>query len=111
LKLIVQEKNKFYSINSLNLIIQNNLIVDNNEIKILFKELYKIKNIGDELKDLIKIKELLYFQEAINEQEILDKLKNIMMSESIWKKTAIKIVKQYYISKGQLSKFEQFIKQ
>ena len=111
LKLIVQEKNKFYSINSLNLIIQNNLIVDNNEIKILFKELYKIKNIGNELKDLIKIKELLYFQETINEQEILDKLKNIMMSESIWKKTAIKIVKQYYISKGQLSKFEQFIKQ
>ena len=56
---IIESKNKFYSILSLNTILEKKLLTDKKKILLLFKKIEKIKT-TQEQKDLIKFKKALF---------------------------------------------------
>ena len=75
---IIVSKNKFYSILSLNSIIEQNLISDKDKVLEYFEVLEKI-NFSDEQLDLITLKKSLFlakFSETEKANNLLKKLKN-----------------------------------
>ena len=108
---IVKDSNKFYSPLSLNLIIDQELEHDPKKIYELFDEVISIKKIDKENINLIKIKKALFLtQHRDEEQEIIKILNPIINSESIWRGTAIKILGDYFLYKGENLKSEEYYK-
>ena len=108
---IVKDGNKFYSPLSLNLIIDQELEEDPKKIYELFDEVISIKKIDNENINLIKIKKALFLtQHKDDEQEIIKILNPIINSESIWRRTAIKILGDYFLYKGENLKSEEYYK-
>ena len=108
---IVKDSNKFYSPLSLNLIIDQELENDPKKIYELFDEVISIKKIDKENINLIKIKKALFLtQHRDEEQEIIKILNPIINSESIWRGTAIKILGDYFLYKGENLKSEEYYK-
>tara|TARA_B000000437_G_scaffold145960_1_gene106463 strand:- start:73 stop:657 length:585 start_codon:yes stop_codon:yes gene_type:complete len=108
---IIDKKNKFYSPLSLYLIIENNMEENKDKILISFDKIIKIKGLEKENKNLIKIKKALFLIEKnANEQKILNELNPIINSNSIWKKESIEIIGDYFLSKGDKLKSEEFYK-
>jgi predicted negative regulator of RcsB-dependent stress response len=89
---IILSKNKFYSILALNQIIENNLIENNDQILELFT---KIENVISEKsqKNLLYLKKSLYLIKIDRTKEGHKILKEIISSNSIWKDTALEILK------------------
>tara|TARA_X000001036_G_scaffold29593_1_gene24418 strand:+ start:456 stop:962 length:507 start_codon:yes stop_codon:yes gene_type:complete len=89
---IVLSKNKFYSILALNNIIENDLEENSDEILKLFKTIENI-NLSSEKKDLIKLKKALYFKKISRDLDGNKLLEEIIADNSIWKETAIEILR------------------
>ncbi|MFL2852822.1 MAG: hypothetical protein ACJZ8J_02870 [Candidatus Pelagibacter sp.] len=87
-KNIIYSKNKLYSLLALNSILENNLETNNSEVLKLFKIIEDIK-ITKEQKDLIKLKKAFYLikNSMVDEGEKI--LKEIISSDSAWKKIAV----------------------
>ena len=82
---------------------------DEKIISSLFDKVINIGDIDNETKNLVKIKKTLFLMKANkNEQEILNELKPIINSESIWRQNAIEIIGGYFLSKGDKIKSEEF---
>jgi len=105
---IIEEKNRFYSPLSLYLILENDLEKKPEKILILFDKVIKIKKIEKENKNLIIIKKALYLTKYGNEQEILSLLNPIINSNSIWRKEAILLLTEYFNSKSETKKAEEY---
>ncbi len=105
---IVNKKNKFYSPLSLFLILEEELVKDDKEMKELFNKVSSIKKIERENLNLIKIKKALFLFENGNEEEILSVLNPIINSESLWRRDAIKLLSEYFLYKGNKSKSEEY---
>ena len=112
---IIEEKHTFYSPLALNLLIDNNIENDNKIIQVL-DELINSK-IENEKKELIRIKKALFLMKedlqyndknSTKEKLILDTLKPIINSNSIWKKSAAKIMRDYYLISNQKNKAKEF---
>ena len=89
---IIASKNNFYSILSLNNIIENDLENDNDEVLKLFK-IVENTNINFEQKNLVKLKKALYLKKISKDKEGNLLLDEIIADNSIWKETAIEIPK------------------
>ena len=89
---VIKSKNKFYSILSLNNIIENNLEKEKNEILKLFEIVESLK-IEKEQKNLVKLKKALFLIDISEDNEGKKLLNEIISSNSIWKKAAIEILK------------------
>ena len=92
-KEIIFSENKFYSILSLNNIIENDLEEDSGKILNFFKIVENIKT-DKEKRNLIKLKKALYLMKISKESEGKKLLKEIIKDNSIWKNTAIQISTQ-----------------
>ena len=91
-KEVIASKNKFYSLLALNNIIENNLEENNNEILKLFKTVENIQNEEEQL-NLVKLKKSLYLIKISRKEEGDKLLKEIISSDSMWKETALEILK------------------
>ena len=91
-KEIVISKNKFYSPLALNNIIESELEQDSNKVLKLFDIIEDIK-VEEEEKNLIKLKKALYLIKISRENEGKKLLKEIISENSIWKETALDILK------------------
>ena len=105
---IVKSKNKFYSASALNLIIDKKLVNDKDKILEYFDLVISRANLDEEIKDLFIIKKIFFLGDEINESELLNNLKPIISSNSIWKNTAQDYIKKYYLSKNEFSKAKEF---
>ena len=108
---IIAKKSKLYSPLSLYLIID--LKLESNSLKVieLFDEVLKIKKIGKEDRNLIKIKKALYISNNNDEEQIiLDLLNPIVNSNSIWRKMSIEFLAKYFSNKNQKVKSEDYYK-
>lgn len=105
---IIKSKNKFYSPSALNLIIENKLEKDQAVILDLFNEVLSNKKIDKDNINLIKIKKVLFLFDTINEEKILKILNPIINSDSLWKRNAIMLLADFYKSKNEINKSEQF---
>jgi hypothetical protein len=108
LKKIINEENNFYSPLSLYLILENQLEEDPKKILELFDKILTINKIDKANKDLIKIKKAFYLTIHGNEQKILDELNPIINSNSIWRNEAILLLINYFNSKGEKEKSNEY---
>ena len=90
---IIESKNKFYSILSLNTILEKKLLTDKKKILLLFKKIEKIKT-TQEQRDLIKFKKALFL---INNSEFEEGKK--LLQEIAGSKSGLKFLAEEIISK------------
>ena len=90
---IIESKNKFYSILSLNTILEKKLLTDKKKILILFKKIEKIKT-TQEQRDLIKFKKALFL---INNSEFEEGKK--LLQEIVDTQSGLKFLAEEIISK------------
>ena len=88
---IIESKNKFYSILSLNTILEKKLLTDKKKILLLFKKIEKIKT-TQEQKDLIKFKKALFLMNNSEFEEGKKLLQEIVDSQSGLKFLAEEII-------------------
>ena len=107
---IVNKKHKFYSPLSLYLIVDFELEKNHELIAKLFDKVISIKKIDKENINLIKIKKALFLSNYYGEQEVLKILNPIINSDSIWRSNAIQILIDYFSTKGDSLKADQYTK-
>jgi predicted negative regulator of RcsB-dependent stress response len=106
---IINKSHKFYSPLALYFIIDNNLETDSSKIINFFDKILSINSIDQENIDLIKIKKAIFLFSLGNEELIIKTLNPIINSESIWRNMAIKLVSDYFLSKDQKIKANEYI--
>ena len=99
LKDIVNQKDSTYSVLSLYLIINKDLEKD---------EILSIKALKKEDLNLIKLKKAIYISRYEKEEDLLDLLNPIINSESFWKAQSIKFLGDYYFSKKEYNKADEY---
>ena len=108
LESIINKKDNTYSVLSLNLIIDQELEKNNQKIIDYFDKVLSIGNLKNEELDLIKFKKAVYISNQNNEKELLSLLNPIINSESVWKAQSTKFLADYYFSKKEYSKADQY---
>ena len=108
---LVNESDSTYSPLALYFLIDNNLINNKNETNSLFDKLIKETSLDEEIKNLIIYKKALFNSDFSTENEILQILKPIINSESIWKSHSLYLIAEYFYSKNQKQKAKEFFNQ
>ena len=105
---IIFSKDSTYSVLSLYLVIDGDLEADNKKILKYFNEVLSIKDLKKEDKNLIKLKKAIFISNKSNEKDLLDLLNPIINSESAWKAQAILFMGDFYFSKKEFIKADQY---
>jgi len=108
---LVYKNDPTYSPLSLYFIIDNKLITDKSKINDLFDNILDEISLDKEIKNLIIYKKALYNADSIQENELLEMLKPITNSDSIWKAQALYLLAEYFYSKGEKQKSKEFFNQ
>ena len=108
---IVKRKDSTYSPLSLYFIIDNDLISNKNEINDLFDIIINKTSLDPEIKNLVIYKKSLYNADQIGENELINLLKPIINSKSIWKSHALYLLAEYFYSKNEKQKSKEFFSQ
>ena len=108
---LIYKNDPTYSPLSLNFIIDKKLINETSKINILFDELINNTSLDKEIKNLIIYKKGLYNADKTQENELLDILKPIINSDSIWKSQALFLMAEYFYSKNEKKKSKEFFNQ
>ena len=105
---IIDNKDTTYSPLALYFLIDNNLIDNNDEANELFNVLIKKTPLENEIKNLIIYKKALYNADSSSENELLDILKPLLNSESVWKSHGLYLAAEFFYSKKQKQKSKEF---
>ncbi len=105
---IVEDKDSTYSPLALYFIIDNELTKNNEEINKLFDFLINKTSLEKEIRYLIIYKKALFNADLADENEMLDILKPIINSESVWKSHALYLMAEYFYSKNEKQKSKDF---
>ena len=105
---LVYKNDSTYSPLSLYFIIDNKLIIERSEINDLFDNVIKNTSLDREIENLIIYKKALFNVDQIQENELLEILKPIINSDSIWKSQALYLVAEYFYSKEEKQKAKEF---
>ena len=108
---IINKKDAAYSPLSLYFIIDNELISDKERINELFDILINKISLDKEIKNLIIYKKALFNADDILEKDLLDILKPIINSESVWKSHALYLIGEYFYSNNEKQKSKEFFNQ
>jgi len=108
---LVNENDATYSPLALYFLIDNNLIDNINKINSLFDELINKTSLDEEIKNLIIYKKALFNSNFLNENDLLQMLKPIINSESMWKSHALYLLAEYFYSKNENQKAKEFFNQ
>ena len=108
---IINERDPTYSPLSLYFIIDNNLITDKKKINNLFDTVINEISLEKEIKNLIIYKKALFYADEVEENTLLDMLKPLINSESIWRSHALYLVAEYFYSKNEKQKSKEFFQQ
>ena len=108
---LIKENDATYSPLALYFLIDNNLITNQKEINNFFDELINKTSLDDEIKNLIIYKKALFNSDFANENDLLQILNPIINSESIWKSHSLYLAAEYFYSKNQKKKSQEFFNQ
>ena len=108
---LINKNDSTYSPLSLYFIIDNQLINERSKINVLFDNIIKNTSLDNEIKNLIIYKKALFNADKIQENELLDILKPIINSDSIWKSQALYLMAEYFYSKDEKEKSKEFFNQ
>ena len=108
LKEIVLADDSTYSTLSLFLMMDENFTKEQKELLDLFDHVLKNNKFEKEVKNLIIFKKALFQSSFVNETELLETLKPLMNSESLWKPHALLLLGDYFFSKNEYLKAKEF---
>mgnify|MGYP001181159868 CR=1 FL=1 len=108
LKNIIEEEDNTYSVLSLYLIIDQNLEKNDKKIINYFDKILSNSNLENEDLDLVKFKKAIFISSYSDEKEMLDLLNPIINSDSVWKVQSIKFLADFYFSKKEYKKADQY---
>ncbi len=108
---IINKKDNTYSPLSLYFIIDNDLIEDKEQLNKLFDVLIDETKLKKEIRNLIIYKKALMIADISNESELLEILKPIITSSSVWKSHALYLLAEYFYSKNEKEKSKEFFNQ
>ena len=107
---IINKKDPTYSTLSLYFIIDNDLVSDKTVMYNLFQTIINDTSLDKEIKNLVIYKKALFYAGEIenNENGLLDMLKPLINSETVWKSHALYLMAEYFYSKNQKQKSKEF---
>jgi len=108
LKTIIFANDSTYSTLSLFLILNENLIVDQGELSNLFDHVLENNKFEKEIKNLIIFKKALFQSNFVSELELLDTVKPLISTETVWKPHALLLLGDYFASKKEYLKAKEF---
>ena len=108
---LIYKNDSTYSPLSLYFIIDNKLITERSKINILFDNIIEEVSLDNEIKNLIIYKKALFNADVSQENELLDILKPIINSNSVWKSQALYLMAEYFYSKDEKQKSKEFFNQ
>ena len=111
LKKVIFANDSTYSTLSFFLILNQNLISDYKEISILYDHLLENNKFEKELRNLLIYKKALLVSNSIIESELLETIKPLLNTDTLWKPHALLLLGDYFMSKGENIKAIEFYQQ
>ena len=111
LKKVIFANDSTYSTLSFFLILNQNLISDYKEISILYDHLLENNKFEKELRNLLIYKKALFISNSIIESELLETMKPLLNTDTLWKPHALLLLGDYFMSKGENIKAIEFYQQ
>tara|TARA_B100001123_G_C15038799_1_gene918605 strand:- start:216 stop:863 length:648 start_codon:yes stop_codon:yes gene_type:complete len=111
LKEVILANDPTYSTLCFFLILNQNLITDYKELSNLFKHLLDNNKFEKEIKNLLIYKKALFSSDFINESDLLNDLKPLLNTETLWKPHALLLIGDYFVSKKDFIKAKEFYSQ
>ena len=108
---IINKKDPTYSPLSLYFIIDNTLVDDQLKINELFDVIIEDISLEKEIKYLIIYKKALYNADNSDENQLLEILKPVINSKSVWKSHSLYLMAEYFYSKNEKQKAKEFFNQ
>ena len=108
---IIYKKDSTYSPLALYFIIDNVLISDKSKTNKLFDTIIEEISLEKEIKNLIIYKKALYNADNVDENQLLEILKPIINSKSVWKSHGLYLMAEYFYSKNEKQKSKEFFNQ
>ena len=108
LKTVIFSNDSTYSTLSLFLILNENLIVDQDELSNLFDQVLENNKFEKEIKNLIIFKKALFQSNFVSELELLEAVKPLINTETVWKPHALLLLGDYFASKKEYLKAKEF---
>ena len=111
LKKVIFANDSTYSTLSFFLILNQNLISDYKEISALYDHLLENNNFEKELRNLLIYKKSLFSSNFVSETELLETMKPLLNTDTLWKPHALLLLGDYFMSKGENIKAREFYQQ
>ena len=108
LKNVIFANDPTYSTLSFFLILNQNLISDYKEISVLYDHLLENNKFEEELRNLLIYKKALFNSDFFNESELLESIKPLLNTETLWKPHALLLLGDYFVSKKEYIKAIEF---
>jgi len=108
---LIYKEDSTYSPLALYFIIDNLLIEDQVKVNELFDVVIDNGSLDKEIKNLIQFKKALYNSDNIDENQLLNMLKPLINSESIWKSHALYLMAEFFYSRNEKQKSKEFYTQ
>ena len=108
---IIKHKDSTYSPLALYYLIDNKLIENRDQVNEFFNILIEKTSLEIEIKNLIIYKKALYNADFIGENELINILKPIISSNSVWKSHALYLIAEYFFSNEEKQKAKEFFSQ
>ena len=105
---IINKKNSTYSPLSLYFIIDNQLISNQGEVNDLFDVLIDDTPLEKKIKNLIIYKKGLYNADKTKENELLEILRPLINTKSVWSSHALYLIAEFFYSKDEKQKAKDF---
>tara|TARA_B100000780_G_C21044413_1_gene419254 strand:+ start:90 stop:734 length:645 start_codon:yes stop_codon:yes gene_type:complete len=106
---IINAKNKTYSPLALYFLIDNDIITEKDLINRLFDTVISSDKLEKEIKNLIIYKKGLFNSNFLGENELINILKPILNSESVWNSHALYLMAEYFYEKNEMYKSKEFL--
>ena len=108
LKEVIFANDPTYSTLCFFLIVNQNLITDYKELSALFDHLLANNKFTIEVRNLLIFKKALLNSNFVNESELLESLRPLLKTETLWKPHALLLLGDYFVSKGEYIKAIEF---
>ena len=108
---LIYKNDSTYSPLSLYFLIDNKIITERPKINKLFDNIIDNTSLEKEIRNLIIYKKALFNADESQENELLEILKPILNSESVWKSQALYLIAEYFYSKEEKQKSKEFFEQ
>ena len=111
LKKVIFANDSTYSTLCFFLILNQNLVTDYKELSILFDHLLDNNKFEEEVKNLLIYKKALFNSNFISESELLEDIKPLLNTKTLWKPHALLLIGDYFLSKKEYIKAKEFYTQ